>query len=101
MLHMNDVSFLLPAVLFLRENSLARAAFEVVTKNLGISGYGVAREPNRNPELVKAAISSLVDFRLISGSASLTDNLAPTGLGFGVKEAMSAHPEWWQEMVPA
>ncbi len=98
---MSDVYFLLPSVALLRENPLARAVFEVVTKNLGISGYGVARELNKTPESVKAALSSLIDLRLVSGGASLTDNLAPTGMGFRVKEAMSAHPGWWREKVPA
>jgi uncharacterized repeat protein (TIGR01451 family) len=77
------VSFLLTSVLFLRENSLARAAFEVATEVLGISGYGVARKLNQNPQLVQAPISSLVDLRLIVGigSAGEVANLSLSATG--------------------
>ena len=82
-----------PAVLFLKENPLARATFEVVTKNLGISGYGIARELNTHPTLIQEALSSLREKHLISGSAELRDNFTLTGAGFGVKEVIAAHPE--------
>lgn len=94
-----DMTEFWPAVSFLRQNPLARAAFEVVTKNLGISGYGIARQLDKSPVLVRDALSSLREKQLISGSAELRDNFTLTGTGFGVKEIISAHPEFWTEEV--
>ena len=74
-LNMNaDMTEFWPAVILLRQNPLARAAFEVVTKNLGISGYGIARQLDKSPALVRDALSSLREKQLISGSAELRDN---------------------------
>jgi hypothetical protein len=82
-----------PAALFLQQNPLARAAFEVVTKNLGISGYGIARQLDKNPTVIRDTLAKLRDKQLISGSAELTDNFTLTGVGFGVKEVFASHPE--------
>ena len=79
--------------LYLKENPLARAVFDVVTKNLGISGYGIARQLDKNPLLVQEALSSLREKQLVSGSAELSDNFTLTGTGFGVKQVISSYPE--------
>jgi hypothetical protein len=88
---------LFPRIIFLQSNHLARSAFEVVSKNLGISGYAVARQLNEKPDVVQQALASLVDNQLISGSAELRDNFTLTGPGFSVKQVLSQNPELLKE----
>jgi len=83
-----DMSEFWSGALYLKGNPLALAVFGVVTRNLGISGYGIAKQLDQNPELVQQALSSLREKQMVSGSAALTDNYTLTGLGFGVKEVM-------------
>jgi hypothetical protein len=88
-----DVAKCWSAAIFLQQNPLARAAFEVVTHNLGISGYGIARQLDKDPPSVQKALILLLHRELISGSSELRDNFAPTKTGFGVKEVLATHPE--------
>lgn len=76
-----------PAIVLVKQNPLAKAAFEVVTRNLGISGYAVARQLDKEPTLVQSTLASLRDINVIaSGSADLRANFTLTGSGFRLKQ---------------
>ncbi len=82
-----NISELWPAIVLVKEDPLAKATFDIVTKNLGISGYAIARQLDKDPALVRTALASLRDSRVIaSGSADLRDNFTLTGSGFRLKE---------------
>ena len=77
-----NLNELWPAIVLVKENPLAKATFEVVTKNLGISGYAIARQLDKDPALVQNALASLRDSHVIaSGSADLRDNFTLTSSG--------------------
>ena len=76
-----------PAIVLVKENPLAKATFDLVTKNLGISGYAIARQLDKDPTLIQNALVSLRDNHVIaSGSADLRDNFTLTGPGFRLKQ---------------
>ncbi|HMJ89932.1 MAG TPA: hypothetical protein VK530_08955 [Candidatus Acidoferrum sp.] len=76
-----------PAITLIKENDIARAAFDVIKKNLGISGYAIARQLDKNPAEVQDALSSLREKKIIaSGSVELRDNFTLTGTGFQLKQ---------------
>lgn len=80
------------AAIFLRHNPLAWAAFEVLSKNLGISGFGIARKLDTDPVMVEQALALLREMQMISGCADLRDNLTLTETGFGVREIIRLTP---------
>jgi len=67
--------------LFLQQDALARETFDLVSQNPGISGIGIARQLDKNRNLVQEALSSLRERQLVLGF----DSFALTELGFAVK----------------
>jgi hypothetical protein len=73
-----------PSLLFLEENQGARAVFEAIARELGASGYRVAKKLDRDPEIVRGALSTLREKQLISGSGALADSYTLFELGFEI-----------------
>ena len=74
--------------LFLQQDALAQAVFDVVCDNLGIAGYGIARRLDKDPAVIRGTLSSLVKKKLLWGGSEIGDNFTLTKTGFGVKEAI-------------
>ena len=76
--------------IFLKGNPLAEAVFNVITEDLGISGYGIARKLDKPPALVQKTLILLLDRELISGSGDPRDNYTLTASGFAAMEINAA-----------
>ncbi len=75
------------AVVFLKGNPVARDTFNVLSRNLGISGYGIARQLGKNPTVVEQALTSLKEKNLIaSDTVRLDGNFTLSGVGFKLNE---------------
>ena len=62
-----------------------------LSENLGIAGYGIARQLDKNPAVILGTLSSLVEKKLLWGGSELGDNFTLTKTAFGVKVAIASH----------
>jgi hypothetical protein len=87
----SDLYEILPAIELVNRDPVAKAAFNLVTHNLGISGFAVARQLNEKPERIQNALESLRDIHVLaSGSSSLRDNFTLSGSGFRLMEYLGS-----------
>ena len=83
----SNLSSFVPVLLLFEKDPVARPTFDLLAKNPGISGLGVARILGKNPEIVEQSIRSLRDYQLVNpGGDSLRDNLALTGSGYLLRQ---------------
>lgn len=82
---------LLDALHLVRTNDVAQKIFQTVSEKLGISGWELAKTVNQDPEKTNQVLQEFTNKGIFrTPTPGLEGNYSLSGLGFALKEQLSA-----------